>query len=164
MTLVVLGMFFGCRTEDAMNPARISIVMHDMPVDYDSVFVEIVGVELHSESTGWISLNTQTGIYDLLELQNGVSASLVLPQDFPAGQISQVRFILGSNNSLFIGPVEFPLELSSQDESGLKLNVHQYLAPGTLYTLIADFDASESIHVNGNGTYKLKPVIRASFQ
>ena len=51
----------------------------------------------------------------------------------------------------------------SQDESGLKLNVHQDLAAGQFYTLVIDFDASLSVVDEGNGSYRLKPVLTAQF-
>ncbi len=166
MTILVVAtsvMFVACK-RDKSGSARLRILLHDMPTNYDSVKVEILEVRIHSNENGWTNLQTQGGIYDLLTLQNGVDTLLVHPQDVPSGLISQVRFILGTQNHLYIGGTEFPLTISSQDESGLKLNVHQELSVNQLYTLVVDFDAHESVHQNGNGTYKLKPVLRASFQ
>lgn len=162
--LSITTMVFGCK-RDEMEPgsARISVRLHDMPVDFDSVKVEITGVRIHSDENGWQDLNAQAGVYDLLELQNGVDTLLVPFQEIPVGHISQVRFILGSNNHVYIGGAEFPLLMSSQDESGLKINVHQELEADVNYTLVADFDAGQSILQQGEGSYRLKPVISAQF-
>jgi hypothetical protein len=75
-----------------------------------------------------------------------------------------VRLILGQKDSIIIAGVSFPLALSSQDETGLKLNIHQTLAANVHYTLVLDFVASQSIVAEGNGTYRLKPVLTATFQ
>ena len=72
--------------------------------------------------------------------------------------------ILGSQNTVMVDSVIHPLELSSQDESGLKLNVNQTLVPGGVYNLVIDFDASQSIVLEGNGSYRLKPVLTAAFE
>lgn len=144
--------------------ARLSVRMHDMPINADSVFVEILEVRVHSDEEGWITLNTEAGIYDLLQLQNGVDTLLVPPQQIGTGHISQIRFILGDENTLVIDDVTFPLALSSQDESGLKLNLHADIVEDQDYVITVDFDAEESIILQGNGTYKLKPVLRAEIQ
>jgi hypothetical protein len=102
-------------------------------------------------------------IYDLLQLQDSANAmlgSLVIP----TGTLSQVRLILGSHNTVTVNSVVYPLLLSSQDESGLKLNIHQELSDDATYNLVLDFDAAQSVIDNGNGTYKLKPVITAAFE
>ena len=78
----------------------------------------------------------------------------------PSGELSQVRLILGSNNSVVVDGTPHPLATPSAMQSGLKLNVHSTLQPGVLYELLLDFDANQSIVVTGNGEYQLKPVIR----
>ena len=95
-----------------------------------------------------------------LDSANSLLGSLVVP----TGTLSQIRLILGDQNTVTVNSVVYPLSLSSQDESGLKLNVHQELSDDVTYTLVLDFDASQSVINNGNGTYKLKPVITAAFE
>jgi hypothetical protein len=56
--------------------------------------------------------------------------------------------------------VVYPLSTPSAMQSGLKLQVHQTFEAGVAYSIILDFDANQSIVVEGNGVYKLKPVIR----
>jgi len=144
--------------------STLSIKLTDNPGPYDSVLVDIVGVEIHTDVNGWQSLPTQIGVYDLLLLQNDVDTILVTPQQIPAGKISQLRLILGRYNRVVVGGISYPLVLSSQDESGLKLNIHRTLMANTPYILLMDFDATESVHITGNDQYKLKPVVRAEFQ
>jgi len=42
----------------------------------------------------------------------------------------------------------------------LKLQVHHTFEQDISYSILLDFDASQSIIMTGNGVYKLKPVIR----
>jgi hypothetical protein len=76
-----------------------------------------------------------------------------------AGTIKQIRFILGTNNTIKIDNVVYPLSVSSADESGLKLNLNKKLNGG-MDSVLIDFDAALSIHKTGNNQYKLKPVLK----
>lgn len=159
-----VALLVACEEKDETGFARLSVRMHDQAIPYDSVNVEIIGVRVHHDGAGWISLPAQTGMYNLLDFQNGVDTLIVPPQSVPSGQISQFRLLLGDNNYVVIGGTAFPLSLSSQDESGLKLNLHETLDANADYVLVVDFDASQSIGMNGNGTYRLKPVLHATLQ
>ena len=151
----------GCKKEPS-GFSTVTFKLKDAPAAYQEVNVEVVEVQIHSNIGGWTSLDVADSIYDLLLLQNNANAVLGTLQ-VPSGTVSQVRLILGSQNSVKINNVVYPLTLSSEDESGLKLNIHQMLIANNPYTLVLDFDAMQSINVNGNGTYKLKPVLSASF-
>jgi hypothetical protein len=57
-------------------------------------------------------------------------------------------------------PGEIALETPSAVQSGIKL-IHQFtVGSGQRVDLLLDFDACKSIVQTGNGTYKLKPVIK----
>lgn len=167
-TVVVLAVFsfliaISCnKTESGTGYLRIK--MTDAPGDFDSVFVDIQQVQVHinnnGQNSGWIDLNTNSGVYNLLELQNDITTVLVDTNSLPAGDLQQMRFILGSNNSVVIDSLTFPLELSSQDKTGLKLNVNTSIGPNDLVEILIDFDAAASIVETGQGTFKLKPVIK----
>jgi hypothetical protein len=86
--------------------------------------------------------------------------TLIATGDIDAGTVSQIRLILGPNNSVIVDGVVYPLSTPSADQSGLKLLVNRVFEPGVSYGILLDFDANQSIVLEGNGTYKLKPVIR----
>jgi hypothetical protein len=152
--------FTSCKKEEGTATVRVQLT--DTPATYDAVHVEVIGAEVHTNTEGWMSAQVHDSIYDLLQLDsaNALLGSLVIP----AGTVSQVRLILGSHNTVTVNSVEYPLSLSSQDESGLKLNIHQDLPANSTYTLTLDFNAAQSVIDNGNGTYKLRPVITARFE
>ena len=143
--------------------ARLEIRLTDAPGDYDEVNIDIVGIEVHSdgasENDGWRSLPVNAGIYNILELTGGLD-TLLSSADLPPGKISQIRLLLGQNNSLVVSGKERPLSTPSAQQSGLKLNVHTALTEGVTYKMTLDFDAARSIVQKGNGSFSLKPVIR----
>lgn len=140
--------------------SRVNVRMTDAPGPYDEVNVEIVGVEIHSDVNGWNTLPmTAPGVYNLLDFTNGLD-TLIASANLPSGKISQLRLILGDNNSVMIGGTSYPLTTPSAQQSGLKLQIHQNLIPDITYTILLDFDASQSIIETGKGKYILKPVLR----
>ncbi|HEV8079174.1 MAG TPA: DUF4382 domain-containing protein [Chitinophagaceae bacterium] len=89
--------------------------------------------------------------------QNGVD-TLLATGTVPTGMVKEIRLILGSNNTVVVGGVSYPLTIPSGSESGLKIKVNKELS-ATLETLIVDFDAALSINLE-SGSYKLRPVLR----
>ncbi len=161
--LIVLTLvWLGC-SQDEAGTSHLKVMLTDAPGDYEEVNVEIAGVEVHSnegnQSSGWVALDVDSGIYNVLALTNGLD-TLLGEVDLPAGRVSQIRLILGSNNKLKVGGEVKPLTVPSGEQSGLKLNVHTDLAAGVTYVFTLDFDAARSIVDKGNGTFSLKPVIR----
>ena len=148
---------------DDNETARLEIRLTDAPGDYEAVHVNIQGIEIHTDegdaSKGWQSLAVQRGRYNLLELTNGLD-TLLATAVLPAGRVSQVRLILGDDNTVTIDGQEIALTTPSAQHSGLKLNVHADLTPGITYKILLDFDAARSIVKTGSGAYNLKPVIR----
>src|SRR5687767_2161906 len=99
--IVLLGMMAmtgSCKKE---NPAKgyMTVKMTDAPADYLAVNVEVIGVSVHVDNTGWIDLPCNPGVYDLLTLQNDVTTTLATNVTVPVGKVSQIRLLLGSNNS-----------------------------------------------------------------
>lgn len=144
--------------------SHMRLKMTDAPGVFDQVNVEIIGVEMHysneaTGSNGWISLPTNTGVYDLLLLQNNLTTVLADDVEIPAGEAKQLRLILGSNNSVMVDSVSFPLSTPSAQQTGLKLNMNCTFVPDKTYEVLIDFDAGKSVMLEGNGSYSLKPVI-----
>ena len=139
--------------------AKLTVLMTDAPANYDAVMVEVKGVEVTADGENAVMLNTTAKVYNLLELSNGVNA-LIATGNLNAGKVSQIRLILGTNNSVKVAGVVYPLTTPSAMQSGLKLQVNQTFEPGVEYSMLLDFDANQSIILTGNNEYQLKPVIR----
>lgn len=139
---------------------KLDIQLTDNPYNAQEVNVDIkeVRVNFSDDSSGWVTLNTFAGVYNLLGLQNGLD-TLIASATVTTGTVKEIRFILGSNNSIKINDVVFPLTIPSGSESGLKIKVNKKLAVG-FDSLLIDFDAALSILQVGTGDFKLKPVLK----
>lgn len=165
--LLVLAMvftsLFACKKNDnnSGQNANVSMRLTDAPGNYDAVYIDIrqIGVTISGQSEVFITPN-RTGVYNILSFRNGLD-TLLVNTTLPAGSIQQVRLILGDNNSVVVNGISYPMSTPSAQESGLKLNLNTTLNAGASYTFWIDFDAGKSIVQTGNGSYKLKPVIRA---
>ena len=155
----ILTVISACQKEKAAT-TELKIHLTDNPFNASEVNVDIreVRVNFRDDSTGWISLATNAGIYNLLGFQNGIDT--VLAQGIvPLSTLKEVRFVLGSNNSIKIDTSLYPLTIPSGSESGLKIKMNKQLN-ATLDSLVIDFDAALSIMQTGNSEYKLKPVLK----
>lgn len=169
VSIVMLSLFafMACSDDDNIengnDSARMSIKLVDDPGDYESVFVEVedVVIKYNGDETETSIDDVNAGIYDLLELTGGASV-LLADDEVPTGDISQIRLVLGDENTVVVNGETHPLQTPSAQQSGLKVQVNETLEAGVLYEFILDFDVEESIVVQGNGGYLLKPVIRAS--
>jgi len=169
LVLAFLGgsaLFLSCRKSSSnTGSGHLEVMLTDGPGNYDSVLIDVEKVEVNvssdtGASSGWQTVNLlRPGVYNLLKFSNGID-TLLAAADLPAGTISQMRLVLGSNNSVVVNGQSFPLKTPSAQQSGLKFNIHATLTAGIVYRLWIDFNANKSIVTTGNGGYILKPVIR----
>ncbi|HBB91996.1 MAG TPA: carbohydrate-binding protein [Bacteroidales bacterium] len=158
LSIVILAAFAGSCTKDVKTyPVNVRLTDDDGP--YDGVFIDLEKVELTGNDGVAVMMDVNTGIYNLLDFSNGVD-TLIATGGLEVSRINQIRLVLGSDNTVTVNGVSYPLSTPSADQSGLKLQVQQDLQPGVTYTVLLDFDANKSIIKLGNGDYKLKPVIR----
>jgi hypothetical protein len=155
---LAMMLFTSCSNEETTT--RFVVRLTDSPGDYEIVNIDIQAVEVHSDNGGWMSLETNVDVYDLLTLTNGAE-TVIANDDLPAGKVSQLRLILGDNNSVVVDNESYPLTVPSGSESGLKLQIHADLTEGITYSVLLDFDAAKSIVATSSGSYILKPVIKA---
>jgi hypothetical protein len=156
--------WFSACDEDS-GSARMEVRMTDAPGNYEEVNIDVKSIQVHKEDngdeSGWMTLDEiNPGIYNLLDFANGKD-TLLASSTLPAGKISQIRLILGNNNTIKLkdGTVT-PLKTPSGQQSGVKLKINADLESDVTYVLLLDFDAAKSVVPRGNGQFNLKPVIR----
>ena len=159
---IALGLSFillyGCSNNEGTTSFVVRLT--DDAGDYQKVNIDILSVEVHSDNgDGWTTLDSNADVYDILTLTDGIE-TVIANDVLPAGRVSQLRLILGDNNSVVIDDETFPLTVPSGSESGLKLQINADLVEGITYSVLLDFDAAKSIVATGSGKYMLKPVIR----
>ena len=167
---IILSIFLILSCSESDNPVeatdgsgRLTIYLSDSPASFDSVVVCISRVEVHksgSDSTsGWSVINDSSRYFDLLQLMNGASAVLG-DTSLTAGKYTQIRLIVEDGSYVVDGGVRHDLIIPSGSQTGIKLNHSFTIESNKLYELLLDFNVDKSIHITGNGVYKLKPTIR----
>lgn len=153
--------FVACKKDTANSTLEIRLT--DAPTALEEVNVDIKEVNVKfSDDTlsndGWVKLTTNAKVYNLLALQNGIDTVLATGT-FPGGVVKEIRFVLGTDNSVKANGVVYPLTIPSGSSSGLKIKVNKKLN-ATLETLLIDFDAALSVKLEAPGDYKLRPVLK----
>ena len=179
LSILSLVFFLGvtsCDTaSDNGQTGTMEVKMTDAPANYDAVAITINSVRVNkdedaetdgeetddeAEDEGWVTILDETMQVNLLDLTNGNEITLG-SKELEAGNYSQIRFILGDDNTVTVDGETYALTTPSAQQSGLKLNIDAEVEEGSTYTLLVDFDAARSIVETGNGMYILKPVLRA---
>ena len=161
--IIILG-YSSCSKNDNSAPSTLQVRMTDAPTALEQVNIDIQSVsikyrdDVNDSTLNFVNLNTTAGIYNLLSLQNGVDTFLATGI-IPERQIKEIRFKLGTNNTVKNNGVIYPLTIPSGGESGLKIKFSKKLNEG-LNPLLIDFDAAMSVSQNGSGAYMLRPVIK----
>jgi hypothetical protein len=157
--------FFGTACKKEAPTGSMSIYMTDAPAGYSKVNVDVRQIRVHYDDqkngeNGWMTLSTKAGIYNLLELRNNVTTLLADGTDLPPGKISQIRLLLGEQNTVETDGASFPLKVPSGLSSGLKIDVHTEVQSSNHLQVVLDFDAASSVIQKGNAEFELNPVIR----
>ncbi len=161
-----------CENKDkSQNNGKITISLTDAAADsLSSVLLDIQSVDVHytgndtdsvsaDTAGGWVTLNANAGVYNLTELQNGIE-KVIATGELPAGHITQIRLILGSNNSLIIPQDTLSLVVPGALKTGIKINYDNDIVPDKQLNILLDFNLQESIIVSGLGVAKLNPVVK----
>lgn len=160
LSVIILGITFNsCNNDSNSSSYPYKVSMTDAPASYDKVNIDLQAVEVTGSNGQTVQLNTTAGIYNLLDFSNGVS-TLIATSTLSDSKVEQIRLVLGTNNTVVVNGVSYPLSTPSAEQSGLKLLVNQNLQADIQNEILIDFDANVSVIQTGNGTYKLKPVLR----
>ena len=187
---IAIAILFSCSKENSNTDSavpegqqRVKIYLSDNPVNFDAVYVDIqkVVVQVIPDSCRgrgdrngndcydddeyrcsiWDTLDIRSGVYNLLNLSNGVDTILANGLTLQ-GRVNKIKLILGDNNSVVIDSVNYPLTLWG-NQHAVTINVRgadiDSLTPGDLQ-LWLDFDAGGSIVKVSNNHFVLKPRIK----
>jgi hypothetical protein len=125
------------------------VLLTDAPGDFDEVWVNIASVEIESAEQGWITLTEGPQSFDLLTLQDDVTAALGGGQ-LPPGTYGQLRLIVDDAH-VVVDSVSEELEIASGAQTGIKINLDATIEENMLYTLVLDFDAAKSVKSTAQG-------------
>jgi hypothetical protein len=151
---------------DSNRNATLRVLLTDAPADYlASAVVDIGRIEILPADDGpAIVIVEDAGSYDLLQLQDGVTADLGI-SPIEAGQYRQLRMIVESAEVTLADGYEFndgtttrTLFVPSGAQTGIKINLTSgdgeenagvSIQPGET-VLVVDFDVSQNFVIQGN--------------
>jgi hypothetical protein len=150
---------------DNTGTASLRVLLTDAPsVEFDSAIVWIGAVTLIPVEGAPIVINDEGGRFDLLDLQNGVTAELG-NVDIEPGDYSELRLVVTEAYVGLAEPFEFEdgttersLKIPSGAQSGIKVKLGTgdgdgeegvTITPGETI-LVVDFDVSQNFKIQGN--------------
>lgn len=115
----------------------------------------------HNSSVFWDTLDIQPGVYDLLELRNGVD-TLLASGIIPQGKVLKVRIALGPDNAVYTdSTTSYPLVIWGS-KNYVEVNIRAddiSVIDGTQFSLWLDFNLQRSVYF-WSGRYYLKPFLK----
>lgn len=160
---------WSCKEFDNSPKALVNILLIDAPAQWDSVIVEIQGVELELVPNGRegdiqrIFLPYELGDkqVDISKLVGGTTLP-VARNETQLGIITGITLRLGTGNSLYQADNRYSLELP-EGKTDYYQSVSINLEQGISYDLVLDFDLEKSIQVTNSNplTLNFSPSISA---
>lgn len=174
LAITMLAGFSGCDLGTADGMGTLSVLMTDAPFPADLALeanVTVTKLEARSaggnESSPYITLSEGERTFNLLDLRNGVIASLA-SIEVPSGSYDLLRIYISAGSVVLKDSTTFNLTVPSGAQTGLKLFISPAIdvTDGTISNLILDFDVEKSFVVQGSGNaingFLFKPVIRVA--
>ena len=137
--------------------------------NYSAVYITISRIEAHiagddegAEGYWTVLIEWMIGAeptFDLIELKD--KSILLSEEELAIGKYTQIRlFVIYASVDIELGESGVPVQIPSNLQTGLKL-IHPFeIVEGETTELTIDFNSEKSIVKTGNGSYKLKPVIK----
>ncbi len=144
------------------NLQEVNIDVQQIHVFYKEARIDTVNADsvvISEEGQGeWLDLSFEPGILNLLDIPE--TDTLLASVDLPEGFYSEVRLVLGDDNTVVTEDGEVhDLMVPSGGQSGYKIKFDAQLYSGQSLDFTIEFDAEQSIHITGNGRYMLNPVL-----
>lgn len=153
----------------AGSTGTVSFGITDAPAtDLSNVTIAFTEIRLKPENGDWVEFSLD-GFeqVNLLDLQGGLTEPLITDQEVPAGNYTELRLIIDTQNSFVkkesTADAQYTLAVPSGEQSGLKLKGDFLVAADTTTSFTIDFDVRKSI-VDPQGValadFMLKPSLR----
>lgn len=153
--LLGLGAAMACSsaTGPGDGDGQLTVLLTDAPFPYDLVSeanATIASVEVVGES-GVEVLVDQEQSYNLLDLQNGVTATLG-QADLPEGRLLQIRLIVTAASVVLTDGTTYELEVPSGAQTGIKITMPPgaEIAANQETSITLDFSVEDSFIVQGS--------------
>jgi hypothetical protein len=161
LLLFIFALVFGaCDTNEPGTHGRFVLSLSDAPGSYDEVNIQVKFVEVHSVNDGWVTVNSEDRVFDLLVLTNGATAVLA-DATLDAGRYTEIRLMIGEGSNVVVNGTPYNLNIPSGLQTGLKMVKTFEIEADFTYELHLDFDAYNSVQKLGIADiYTLQPAYR----
>ena len=159
LALMVALTFTSCEKEDMEAYGEFEVYMTDSPGAYESLEVEIEKIEAYHESDGWITLNEDVQVLDILTLTNGREEKVAKNERTRSGNYSKVRITFGANNNLSVDVLGISTDFALGVDSQVEIEIETMIEEGQSSRLLLDFHVGESVQGSANSSFTLTPVI-----
>lgn len=151
------------------STGTVSFGVTDAPAtDLSNVTIAFTELRLKPEDGDWVAFSLD-GFeqVNLLDLQGGLTEPLITDEEVPAGNYTELRLIIDTENSFVkkesTADARYTLAVPSGEQSGLKLKGDFLVAADTTTNFTIDFDVRKSIVDPQGGAlanFMLKPSLR----
>ncbi len=159
LSLLAVPLLFGCGgggTNGGSGTLQVSMADAPLP-NVTSLVIVIDRIEAHVNGD-WVEVASVPQTIDLLDLV--FTPMVVATGGLPVGSINQVRLFVSDatvTDDTGVHDVNIPSALNT----GIKVNINASVLENTVTAILLDFNVEKSLHLLGNGTYQLQPVIPA---
>lgn len=164
LAIVILS---GCGSSDDSPKALVNLILVDNPAKWDSVLVEIEGVDVEmlvegretSSQTFYLEYKTGDKVIRVSDLVAG--RALVIGRDeLPLGKIIGLKVRMGTEHTLFQGDKGYGMPLKEISNSIIALDADVDLESGLSYDIILDLDLEASVVQTSATplTFQLSPI------
>lgn len=144
-------------TDDPPGPG--DLVSFQANITAINVDIKSVSVMTMNDTSHWDSLNIRAGVYNLVNLRNGLDTALGTTS-LKKGMIKSFRIVFGSNSSVTANGVNVQLGLLFAPTVIVPVTGDSIQLGDSPLQVWMDIDAGRSIAEVGQGNFSLKPFIR----
>ncbi|MFN3916614.1 MAG: DUF4382 domain-containing protein [Flavobacteriales bacterium] len=169
LTSILMGallLAFSCKK--AEDVGSLTIKMTDSPGDYTALNLQITGIDIYSENSGWITVSNETWLFNVLSLTNGKEISLAAASNIKAGKYTKLKLKFGAENKLSFNTHTTVGGISTSNSSTVYLlwhtprevviEINSDVSVNKNTEILLDFHVAQSIQ-NISNQYFIAPVI-----
>lgn len=141
-----------CEDPDSNPKALLNLILVDSPAKWDSVYVEIKGVDIEvlaegretQSQTFFLEYKSGDKRIKVSELVGG-NALLIGRNELPIGQIISAKILLGKDHFMYFDEKKYALNLSDPLDNEILLITSIDIQQGKSYDIVLDLDLEKSI-------------------
>lgn len=171
ITILSLISLWSCKEFDTNPKGLLNVILIDSPAQWDSVFVEILGVDVELIASGKDEGTIETYFLPYAPGEKKIEVSsliggeaLLLGRDeLASGKVLKLNIKLGDEHYLYLDEKRYSLALPDPSSPDIELEFEMDIDQGLSHDIVLDFDLEKSIKIATESplTFQFNPVIKA---